>query len=249
MNKNIIKDYTNQIIDIWKKESLNSPILNSKMNHSKRVAQYIQLLTKNDNNSFYGWIHDIGRIEQYHKIKCFDDNKYNHGIAGIDYIYKNDIKFLKDFEIAKDIIKYHSNYNKAPIEKKTKLLYYVTIADQLDNALTCKNYILEEEKNNSKSFITDNYLSLYFIEAINTKNMYLDKKECQTYLDYFYFAFTLLLRSLNNEDVKKILNKLNSKDITSSFDFFRKLFNERLEYSIKNDVLNVIDFSLKSFLL
>ena len=32
------------------------------------------------------------------------------------------------------------------IEKKTKLLYYVTIADQLDNALTYKNYILEEEK-------------------------------------------------------------------------------------------------------
>ena len=79
MNKNIIKDYTNQIIDIWKKESLNSPILNSKMNHSKRVAQYIQLLTKNDNNSFYGWIHDIGRIEQYHKIKCFDDNRNYNG--------------------------------------------------------------------------------------------------------------------------------------------------------------------------
>jgi len=33
------------------------------------------------------------------------------------------------------------------IEKKTKLLYYVTIADQLDNALTCKNYILNDVLN------------------------------------------------------------------------------------------------------
>lgn len=46
MNKNIIKDYTNQIIDIWKKESLNSPILNSKMNHSKRVATIYSTINK-----------------------------------------------------------------------------------------------------------------------------------------------------------------------------------------------------------
>ena len=41
MNKNIIKDYTKQIIDIWKKESLNSPILNSKMNLLKSITQNI----------------------------------------------------------------------------------------------------------------------------------------------------------------------------------------------------------------
>ena len=40
------------------------------------------------------------------------------------------------------------------IEEKTKLLYYVTIADQLDSALTCKNYILEERKR--KNNIIDN---------------------------------------------------------------------------------------------
>ena len=110
MNEIEMKNYINQIIDIWKKESLNNPILEAKMQHSKRVAQYIQLITENQSDSFYGWVHDIGRIEQYHKIKCFDDNKYNHGIAGIDYIYKNNIQFLKDFEEDKNIIKYHSNY-------------------------------------------------------------------------------------------------------------------------------------------
>lgn len=242
-----MKEYTNQVIKIWEKESLNNILLKSKMEHSKRVAKYITILTKDDNNSFYGWVHDIGRIEQYHKIKCFDDNKYNHGIAGIDYIYKNNIEFLKEFEEAKNIIKYHSNYNKAPTEKKTKLLYYTTIADQLDNAITCKDYILEEEKNNSKKFIKENYLTTYFIEAIDTKNIYLDKKECKTYLDYFYFAFTLLLRSLNNDDIQKVLPKLDYKKFLSTFNFFKKLFDVRLESKIKNKVLNIIDDSLKDF--
>lgn len=245
MNEIEMKNYINQIIDIWKKESLNNPILEAKMQHSERVAQYIQLITRTQSDSFYGWVHDIGRIEQYHKIKCFDDNKYNHGIAGIDYIYKNNIKFLKDFEEAKDIIKYHSNYNTAPEDKKTHLLYCVTIADQLDNALTCKNYILEEEKNNSKNFIKANHFSSYFLEGINNNNIYLDKKECNTYLDYFYFAFTLLLRSLDNKDIRKILNATNSKEINSSFDFFQELFKDRLDGEIRDKVLDIIKMSRK----
>ena len=44
MNEIEMKNYINQIIDIWKKESLNNPILEAKMQHSKRVAQYIQLI-------------------------------------------------------------------------------------------------------------------------------------------------------------------------------------------------------------
>lgn len=67
-----MKEYTSQVIKIWEKESLNNILLKSKMEHSKRVAKYITIITKDDNNSFYGWVHDIGRIEQYHKIKCLE---------------------------------------------------------------------------------------------------------------------------------------------------------------------------------
>ncbi|MBQ7307002.1 MAG: HD domain-containing protein [Clostridia bacterium] len=227
-------NYGCQLIrNIWEKEAkLNNRLL-GKQNHSERVAKYLVLLSGKKEYEFYGLVHDIGRIEQIKKINNFDDKEYNHAIAGIDYIEKNNIEYLKDFEKAKDAIQYHSNYLKIPKEKECDMIKCLTLADQLDNAISCKNYLENEEQIDNKGYKKDKtdgpFLTQYFLDAINKENFLIDKRYCKTYLDYFYFAYTLLIRVIHNDIFREIdIDKEIKIDLLESFDFFEKLFKERV---------------------
>ena len=236
------------IKEIWKKESELDSRIFKKMYHSERVANYMKLYTNYKEYELCGWVHDIGRIEQFKQIGCFDDNIYNHANAGIDYVEKNQIKIIQDSEFLKDAILYHSNYNKYS-GKNIDMISVLTSMDQLDNALECKEYLLEEERIDNKHYIKDNYFSKYYLDLIKKGDILADKKKCKTYIDYFYFAYTLLLTSITNKQIKDIIAKKDvQKQIILSFDFFEKLFKERIiDTEIKEKILYTILFYKDTF--
>ena len=241
--------------NIWKKEVKNDSRLSKKKEHSERVAKYLVLLSGKQEYEFYGLIHDIGRIEQLKKINNFDDKQYNHALAGIDYINNNNLEFLKNFEKAQDAIQYHSNYTLLPKEKECEMLTLLTLADQLDNAITCKGYLEYEESIDNKGYIKDKTdkpeLTNYFIQAIVNKDYLIDKKHCETYLDYFYFAYTLLIRVINNPIFKGIkIDKEIKYDLLDSFNFFERLFKERLNgKSILENIIKDMQEYKSNFLI
>lgn len=228
---------------LWEREIKLDPRLIKKYEHSKRVADYVVLLSGKIDYWFFGLVHDIGRIQQLKKINSFDDNTYNHVIGGIDYIEENEIDFLKDFILAKDVILYHSGYISCPTDKQSDVVYFVTLADKFDNALTCKDYLLYEEEIDNKGYKkagsdSPNF-SPFIIDSINNCNYNIDKRYCKTYLDYFYFAHTLLINALNNDELKRIVkNSKLSQEVVSSIEFFENLFSERiLDSNLKEKVL------------
>lgn len=245
----------NLIRDIWNRESKLDSRLKNKQIHSEKMAKYLVLLSGNKDYEFFGLVHDIGRIEQLKQINNFDDKQYNHALAGIDYIDNNNIEYLKDFEKAKDAIKYHSNYITIPKEKQCEMIMYLSLADQLENAISCKGYLEYEERIDNKGYKkdkTDNpSLSQYFIDAILQNNYLVDKKYCKSYIDYFYFAYTLLIRVINNDIFKNIVVSDELKqDLLSSFNFFDKLFRSRiLENNIKEIILSKMNEYKKNLIL
>lgn len=233
-------DYIKQLHKLWEDEVNLNPYLLNKYEHCKRVANYLVKVTGDDEQYFYGLVHDIGRIKQYMDIGKFNDIEYNHGIAGVDLIEGDSRYSIFNFRKAREAILYHSEYNISDDLEDKQLLDLLTAVDQFDNAITCKDYLQYEYDTNAKGYSYDKHLTDKAFESLVSCNWHFAKNDCITYADYFYFAYTLLLRSLDRPEIVCLYEDHEDvlKEIIKTFEFFRDLFSKHVDDQYQLALLN-----------
>lgn len=188
----------------WQEAVYSFPELKGKYEHSKRVAEYAVQLSGEQMYRSFGLLHDVGRIEQFRQIGSYNDNIVSHAELGC-FLIRNDEK-LKAFRdpLPLAIVQYHNTGKPLGLsETFCEIVQQITIADQLDNAFTCKDYLLQEYEQDAKGLKADGanakHLSDYFRRQLFEGNIFVNKKYMQTYADYFWFAETLLFRILSDQ--------------------------------------------------
>lgn len=223
--ENIIKEYKEYVDKFYKSDSR----INYKWNHSLRVMEKMQLLSKDLNqdekdyflSSIIGLFHDFGRFHQLDKYDTYEDNIFDHGDYGADELIKN--YKLKDFvredveeDIIYDAVKNHNKYSIDPILNERNMLFSKMIqdADKVDILESVAKGLIEFKDDDSKiSDEVKEYFDNYKLLLSNLRKTNNDRMIgflCFIYDLHFTWSYKYLFE---HKVFNKIYNNLNNKEI------------------------------------
>lgn len=214
---------------------LNNSAIKRKYEHTLRVKDNCKLLANklylNDIDTniliLIGYLHDMGRFEQFKKYNSYIDNKtVDHADFGVDILFKDNLirKFITESDydnIIYKAVKYHNkidlNYNLT--EKEELFCKAIRDADKIDLL-----YIASQD-NNIKDFYGLPYVEG---EKINSKvkeefnnNKLIDLANRKTAIDKLA-SILAFIYDLNLKESKKIITK---ELIENIINIFIKSFN------------------------
>jgi hypothetical protein len=174
--RNIFKEYTARFMS---DEPLYNKYMELKRYHTARVCENIIEIGRSLNMDqeelnfveILAWLHDIGRFEQYHKYRTFDDSvSENHAVIGLRVIEQE--KILDNFptehqEVLTRAILNH-NLRSVPENEPEKIDFYSRIirdADKLDiwriSIEMNITYKLQEEKLSDVYIVPQSFINSF----------------------------------------------------------------------------------------
>ena len=237
----IIKEYKEYVDKFNQSDSR----INYKWNHSLRVMEKMQMLSKNLKqnekdyflSSIIGLFHDFGRFYQLDKFDTYQDNVFDHGDYGANELIKN--HKLKDFvkedveeQVIYDAIKNHNKYSIDSTIDERNMLFSKMIqdADKVDILESLSNKLIEFNDDDSKiSDSVKDYFDSHKLLLSNLKETNNDRMIsflCFIYDLHFTWSYNYLYE---HKIFDKIYNNLNNKEI---FKYYFEKTNKYLQEKI-----------------
>ncbi len=221
----IIKEYKEYVDKFNQSDSR----INYKWNHSLRVMEKMQKLSKNlkqDEKDYFlssiiGLFHDFGRFYQLDNYDTYEDNVFDHGDYGANELIKN--HKLKDFvnedveeQVIYDAIKNHNKYSIDQNLNKRNMLFSKMImdTDKIDILENVANGLIELDDDDSKisdevKDYFDNH-KLLLLSLKETNNDRIIGFLCFVYDLHFTWSYEYLYK---HKIFEKIYDKLKNKEI------------------------------------
>ncbi len=215
----IIKEYKEYVDKFNQSDSR----INYKWNHSLRVMEKMQMLSRNLKqnekdyflSSIIGLFHDFGRFYQLDKFDTYQDNVFDHGDYGANELIKNHNKYSIDSTID---------------ERNMLFSKMIQDADKVDILESLSNKLIEFNDDDSKiSDSVKDYFDSHKLLLSNLKETNNDRMIsflCFIYDLHFTWSYNYLYE---HKIFDKIYNNLNNKEI---FKYYFENTNKYLKEKI-----------------
>ena len=215
----IIKEYKEYVDKFNQSDSR----INYKWNHSLRVMEKMQMLSRNLKqnekdyflSSIIGLFHDFGRFYQLDKFDTYQDNVFDHGDYGANELIKNHNKYSIDSTID---------------ERNMLFSKMIQDADKVDILESLSNKLIEFNDDDSK--ISDSFKDYFDSHKLLLSNLKETNNDrmisflCFIYDLHFTWSYNYLYE---HKIFDKIYNNLNNKEI---FKYYFENTNKYLKEKI-----------------